>query len=143
MNFNQYISECELNEYKVSKEQKYDIFDGCSIKNKLYIKKYKNKVALLKVTKWQQSGNAINNIGGEVGLLEVFSKSGENHYYVDVYSLSIQNNFVYKYQYPIKTSDVKKILSELGITDLKKFNELKDHPDAKSMDFTNVEFLVS
>lgn len=120
-----------LKEDKITKQQKYNIFAGYSAKNKLYVKLFNNKITLIRVEKWKESGGAINDIQGYVGILTTKTSKKDNkpHYYIDNYSLSFANNFKYQGETPLTNNQAKQIIKNAKI-DMSKFKDFDDAPGA-------------
>lgn len=120
---------------KISKKQKYEIFAGYKAKNQLYVKMFNKAITLIRVERWKQSGGAIIDIQGYVGILKAYTskKTGEPHYYIDNYSLSFANNFKYQSQTPLTNKDAKHIAKTAGI-DISKWKDFNDAPDSKNLD---------
>lgn len=131
----QFLHENVLTEEKITKDQKYNLFDGISEKNKFYVKKFNGIPVLVKITKFKTTdGKAINDKEGMVALLKVYTSKKDNkpHYYLDHYSVSFANNMTYKSQSPIKTETAKEILKSLGYN-LSSFKDFDDAPNAEDV----------
>lgn len=135
MNFNEYLSiiskpefeelfESKLNESNltkfsfegsITKEQKREIFAGCTTKNKLYMKKFNRYMIVVVVDKWKMSGNAINDISGQMYILNPYMRKDNTiGYRLNQHSVSMANNVKFKKSIDISNELAKYIMTELG-----------------------------